>query len=84
MKQMNFGNKYYSSLAKMTSVVHTFWIQVASKTQQFEINRTDAIFEVYTDRIIEKTQDCDKALLWITSQEISEFSVSYFNGLHST
>ena len=84
MKEMNFGDKYYNSLAKMTSVVHAFWIQVVNKTQQFEINRTDAIFEVYTDRIIEKTQDCDKALLWITSQEISEFPVSYFNGLHGT
>ena len=58
------------------------FVQVASKTQQFEITRTDAIFEVYTDRIIEKTQDCDKALLWIVSQEISEFSVSYFNDPH--
>lgn len=52
-----------------------FCVQVARKTQQFEINRTDAIFEVYTDRIIEKTQNCDKALLWIMSQELSEFSV---------
>ena len=62
--------------------MHAFWMQVASKTQQFEINRTDAIFEVYTDRIIDKTQDHDKALLWITSQEISEFSVSCFNDPH--
>ena len=53
------------------------------KTQQFQINRTDAIFEVYTDRIVEKTQDCNKALLWITSQEISEFSVCYCSGIHA-
>ena len=52
---------------------------MARKTQQLQIDRTNAIFEVYTDRIIEKTQNCDKALLWILSQELSEFSVCHVN-----
>ena len=39
------------------------------------ISRTDAIFEVYTDRIVQKAKNSDEALLWIFSQTISEFSV---------
>lgn len=54
-----------------------YLVQVARKTQQLHINRTDAIFEVYTDDIIEQVQSCDKALIWIISQEISEFSVCH-------
>ena len=54
-----------------------YFVQVANKTQQLQVDRTNAIFEVYTDRIIVKTQNCDKALLWILSQELSEFSVSF-------
>ena len=50
-------------------------MQVAQKTQNMQVNRTDAIFEVYTDRIVKKKKNCDKALLWIFSQAISEFSV---------
>ena len=52
-----------------------FCIQVALKTQETLINQTDAIFEVYTDRVVKKSTRCDKALLWILSQAISEFSV---------
>jgi len=51
------------------------YYQTAEKTQQHSLNRTDAIFEVYTDCIVKKTKSCDKGLLWIISQEISEFSV---------
>ena len=48
---------------------------MALKTQETLINQTDAIFEVYTDRVVKKSTRCDKALLWILSQAISEFSV---------
>ena len=58
--------------------MHFCLLQVARKTQQLHLNRTDAIFEVYTDRIIKKTQNCNKALLWLLSQQdLSEFSVSF-------
>jgi len=50
-------------------------MQVAQKTQQKEIDRTDVIFEVYTDRIVEKEKSIDGALLWVFKQDISEFSV---------
>ena len=50
-------------------------MQVAHKTQQMRIKRTDAILEVYTDRIIEKKSNIDEALLWVTKYAISEFSV---------
>ena len=51
-------------------------LQVAEKTQQMRIGRTDAILEVYTDRIIKKKQNkLDEALLWVTKHAISEFSV---------
>ena len=49
--------------------------KVAQKTQELQVERTDAIFEVYTDRIVKKLQTCDEALLWIFRQSISEFSV---------
>lgn len=39
------------------------------------IGQTDAILEVYTDRIIEKKNNLDEALLWVTTHAISEFSV---------
>ena len=63
--------------------MHFCLLQVARKTQQLHLNRTDAIFEVYTDDIIEQVQSCDRALLWIVSQEISEFSVCHFNSFHT-
>ena len=50
-------------------------MQVAHKTQQMRIKRTDAILEVYTDHIIEKKSNIDEALLWVTKHAISEFSV---------
>ena len=50
-------------------------MQVAHKTQQMRIKRTDAILEVYTDRIIEKKSNIDEALLWVTKYAISKFSV---------
>ena len=39
------------------------------------IDKTDAIFEVYTDHIVQHSASCDEALLWIISQPISERSV---------
>ena len=55
-----------------TICLYPFCAQVVEK----KINQTDAIFEVYTDRIIEEAQTCDQALLWITShQKISELPV---------
>ena len=65
-------------------IIVIYFVQVARKTQQLQIDRTNAIFEVYTDRIIEKTQNCDKALLWILSQELSEFSVCHVNACTCT
>ena len=62
------------STQKLTCITAAM-LQTAEKTQQLNVNRTDAIFEVYTDRIVEKTKSCDKGLLWIVSQDISEFSV---------
>jgi len=50
-------------------------MQVKQKTQQKEIDQTDAILEVYTDRIVEKVKNIDDALLWVFKQNISEFSV---------
>ena len=52
-------------------------VQVGRKTQELQVDRTSAIFEVYTDRIIKKTQNCNKALLWLLRQDLSEFSVSF-------
>ena len=53
------------------------YTQVVEKThdQEMPIGRIDAIFEVYTDRIVKNLETCDEALLWIFKQDISEFSV---------
>ena len=77
MNQMSFGNRWlHGYVAKYYNLaMYMFCIQVAQKTQNMEINRTDAIFEVYTDLIVKKKLSCNKALLWIFSQSISEFSV---------
>ena len=50
--------------------------QVVQKTQRMKISKTDAILEVYTDRIVEKKSNYDEALVWIFKRKaISEFSV---------
>ena len=36
----------------------------------------EAIFEVYTDMIVEQTGSPDKALLWVLKQDYKEFCVS--------
>ena len=59
----------------MTNAYVYSFLQVANKTQKMLIGRTDAILEVYTDRIIEKEKNLNKALLWVTKHTISEFSV---------
>lgn len=52
-------------------------LQVAQKTQQDNLKRTDAILEVYTDRFVEKCHGSeDLALLWVLQQDLTEFSVS--------
>ena len=75
MNQMSFGDRWLHSYVAKHYNLCIFCIQVAQKTQNMEINRTDAIFEVYTDLIVKKKLTCDKALLWVFSQSISEFSV---------
>ena len=50
-------------------------LQVKQKTQEMTIKRNDAILEVYTDRIVEKSKDCNQAILWVSKQDISEFFV---------
>ena len=77
MKVMSSGERYRIEGQKELRCTYEslFFFQAVEKTQQHNINRTDAIFEVYTDRIVEKTKSCDKGLLWIVSQDISEFSV---------
>lgn len=80
MNQMNFGNMYVC-VARILNKEnkHRIYIQVALKTRDMLISQTDAIFEVYTDRIVQKSTNCDKALLWILSQAISEFSVCLYS-----
>ena len=50
---------------------------MAQKTQQDNLKRTDAILEVYTDRIVEKCHgNEDLALIWVLKQDLTELSVS--------
>lgn len=53
-----------------------YTVQVKQKTEELLITQIDAIFEVYTDRFVNEQQSCDKVLLWIFGQNMSEFSVS--------
>ena len=39
----------------------------------------EAIFEVYTDVMVDKAGTNDQALLWVLRQEFKEFCVSYNN-----
>jgi len=75
MNQMSFGKKYVTKKEILHGYILCMHMQVTQKTQQKKIGRTDAILEVYTDRIVEKVKNIDDALLWIFKQNISEFSV---------
>ena len=44
-----------------------------------QIKRVDAILEVFTDRIVKKAKTCDKSLLWVSKQDISEFFVCKYS-----
>ena len=55
--------------------MHFVHMQVTHKTQEMQIKRVDAILEVFTDCIVKKAKTCDKALLWVSKQDISEFFV---------
>lgn len=64
-----------------------YCIQVVHKTQEMHINKSDAIFEVYTDRIVAEMQDCSKALLGIvkiSAKKISEFCVRMYTAACET
>ena len=50
-------------------------MQVAQKTKEMLIEQSDAILEVYTDRIVNELGNCNEALLWVSKQDISEFFV---------
>jgi hypothetical protein len=50
--------------------------QVSEKTQELNIGKMEAIFEVYTDLLVESAGGLvDQALLWILRQDIKEFCV---------
>lgn len=64
--------------SKACNCITCICIQVNKKTKEKKINQTDAIFEVYTDHVIEQHGNNNKALLWIVSippEQISEFCV---------
>ena len=50
---------------------------MATKTQLLGIGKMEAIFEVYTDVLVEKAGTNDQALLWVLRQEFKEFCVSF-------
>ncbi len=49
--------------------------QVAQKTQTLNIGRIEAIFEVYTDLVVEQAGSEDVAILWVLRQDFKEFCV---------
>ena len=52
-------------------------LQVVTKTQQMKIGKMEAMFEVYTDILVNKTKgSVDQALLWVLRQDFKEFCVS--------
>lgn len=42
-------------------------IQVDQKAQELQIDKAEAIFEVYTDRVLKIKGDSSEALLWIVT-----------------
>lgn len=60
--------------------MYIFCIKVNKKKGEKQIDVTNAIFEVYADRITEK-MNTNKALLWIvtmSTENISEFCVRIY------
>ena len=51
-------------------------LQVTKKTNEMNIGKMEAIFEVYTDLLVKRAGGLvDQALLWILRQDIKEFCV---------
>ena len=51
-------------------------LQVATKTQEMKIGKMEAMFEVYTDILVNKAKgSVDQALLWVLRQDFKEFCV---------
>ena len=49
---------------------------MSKKTKEMNIGQMEAIFEVYTDLLVERADGfVDQALLWILRQDIKEFCV---------
>ena len=54
-----------------------FLLQVAIKTNEMHIGKMEAIFEVYTDLLVDRAGGMvDKALLWVLCQDFKEVCVS--------
>ena len=52
-------------------------LQVTKKTNEMNIGKMEAIFEVYTDLLVERADGfVDQALMWVLCQDIKEFCVS--------
>lgn len=57
-------------------------LQVSEKTQELNIGKMEAIFEVYTDLLVESAGGfVDQALLWILRQDIKEFCVRVYQSV---
>ena len=51
-------------------------MQVSKKTNEMKIGKMEAMFEVYTDLLVEGAGgSLDQALMWILRQDIKEFCV---------
>ena len=58
-------------------------LQVTKKTNEMNIGKMEAIFEVYTDLLVERADGfVDQALLWVLRQDIKEFCVSLLSLSH--
>ena len=58
----------------MATHTHT---QVTHKTQSLDMGRYEAIFEVYTDMLVERSGDCSAALFCTLTQDFKEFPASF-------
>ena len=59
-----------------TDYIFTIALQVSDKTQQLNIGRMEAIFEVYTDLLEHEAGSLHTALLWVLRRDFKEFCVS--------
>ncbi len=54
-------------------------LQVVEKTNEMNIGKMEAIFEVYTDLLVQRADGfVDQALLWILRQDIKECCVRVY------